>query len=233
MADNVTLTAVYNILFTNDVVCGLVVDFISQLKKSPYYRFNVKQQAKRIENEMQKYEKRIAEISGKRIFFMADANEVIAEELQPDLLKMEYSIKSEFDKHKLNDSAKSEFDKHKLNDSAKSEFDKHKLNDSALLAKMELTRCMCELSCLSLDKRIEEVTPYNQDVKRLTYLRLTALFSYVDGLSNILYQSKEYINLNESSNCKMAMQIIQRKLTDCNIISRAISTSDKLNPAQN
>lgn len=47
MAENVTLTAVYNILFTNDVVCGLVVDFISQLKKSPYYRFNVKQQAKR------------------------------------------------------------------------------------------------------------------------------------------------------------------------------------------
>ena len=63
---------------------------------------------------MRKYEKRIAEISGKRIFFMADANEVISEELQPDLLKMEYSIKSEFDKHKL--------------------------KDSALLAKMELTR---------------------------------------------------------------------------------------------
>ena len=39
IAENVTLTAVYNILFTNDVVCGLVVDFISQLKKSPYYRF--------------------------------------------------------------------------------------------------------------------------------------------------------------------------------------------------
>ncbi len=205
MAENVTLTAVYNILFTNDVVCGLVVDFISQLKKSPYYRFNVKQQAKRIESEMQKYEKRIAEIAGKKIYFMADANEVISEELQPDLLKMEYSIKSEFDKHKI--------------------------KDSALLAKLELTRCMCELSCLSLDKRIEETIPYNQDAKRLTYLRLTVLFSLIDGLSNILYQSKEYINLNESPNCKMAMQIIQRKLTDCNIISRAISTSDKLNPA--
>lgn len=105
MAENVTLTAVYNILFTNDVVCGLVVDFVSQLKKSPYYRFYVKQQAKRIESEMQKYEKRIAEIAGKKIFFMADANEVISEELQPDLLKMEYSIKSEFDKHKIKDSA--------------------------------------------------------------------------------------------------------------------------------
>lgn len=75
MAENITLTAVYNILFTNDVVCGLMVDFISQLKKLPYHRFNVKQQAKRIESEMQKYEKHITEIVGKRIFFMADANE--------------------------------------------------------------------------------------------------------------------------------------------------------------
>lgn len=204
-AENLTLAAVYNILFTNDVVCCLIVDFISKLDKSPYYRFNVKRQAKRIEHEMRKYEKRIAGIAGKRIFFIADANEVISEELQPDLLKMEYSIKSEFDKRKL--------------------------KDSALLAKMELARCMCELSCLSLDKRIEETAPYNQGVKRLTYLRLTALLSLVDGLSNILYQSEEYINLNESPNCKMAMQIIQRKLTDCDIISRAISTSYKLNPA--
>lgn len=59
---------------------------------------------------------------GNCIFFMADANEVISEELQPDLLKMEYSIKSEFDKHKL--------------------------KDSALLAKMELTRaCASYLVC--------------------------------------------------------------------------------------
>ena len=56
-AENFTLTAVYNILFTNDIVCGLVVDLISQLKKSSHYRFNVKQLTKRIENEMQKYEK--------------------------------------------------------------------------------------------------------------------------------------------------------------------------------
>lgn len=205
ISENYTLTAVYNILFTNDIVCGLVVDFISELKKSSYYRFNVKQQAKRIESEMKKYEKRIAEIAGKRIFFMADANEVISEELQPDLLKMEYSIKSEFDKHKL--------------------------KDSALLAKMELTRCMCQLSCLSLNKRIEEVTPYNKDIKRLTYLRLTTLFKYIDELSDILYQCKEYIDLNESKNCQTAMQIIQRKLTDCNIISRAINTSEEFNPA--
>lgn len=67
---------------------------------------------------------------------MADANQYIADEVQPDLLKMEYSIKLEFDKCRI--------------------------ENSALLAKVELTRCMAELACLSLDKRIEEVRPYNK-----------------------------------------------------------------------
>lgn len=204
-ATNVALAAVCNILFTNDVVCGLVVDFIGKLKESAHYRFNVKKQAGRIEREMRKYEKLVAEIAGKKIFFIADANEVIAEELQPDLLKMEYSIKSEFDRHKL--------------------------KDSSLLAKMELTRCMAELSCLSLDKRIEEVAPYYKNVVKLTYLRLTTLFKLIDRLSDALYQGKEYIDLNQSPNCRLAMQIIQRKLTDCNIISRAIREADELNAA--
>ncbi|MFQ7086821.1 MAG: hypothetical protein ACLRTD_20430 [Bacteroides sp.] len=46
--------------------------------------------------------------------------------------------------------------------SIKMEFDKCRIENSALLAKVELTRCMAELACLSLDKRIEEVRPYNK-----------------------------------------------------------------------
>ena len=51
-----------------------------------------------------------------------------------------------------------------------------------------------------------------------------------DELSDILYRGG-YCNLNQSDNCKRGMAIIQRKLTDCDIISRAINESDKLNPA--
>ena len=157
-AENITLAAIYNILFTNDIVCSLIVEMLSKLRKSR----------------------------------------------QPDLLKMEYSIKMEFDKCRI--------------------------ENSALLAKVELARCMAELACLSLDKRIEEVRPYNKEVTGITYLRLTDTFKVLDELSDILYRGG-YCNLNQSDNCKRGMAIIQRKLTDCDIISRAINESDKLNPA--
>ena len=98
------------------------------------------------------------------------------------------------------------------------------------LSKVELTRCMAELACLSLDKRIEEVRPYNKEVTGITYLRLTDTLKVLDELSDILYKGG-YCDLNQSDNCKRGMAIIQRKLTDCDIISRAINESDKLNPA--
>ena len=153
---------------------------------------------------MLQYEKKINKIAGNRAFFMADANQYVADEVQPDLLKMEYFIKMEFDKCRI--------------------------ENSALLAKVELARCMAELACLSLDKRIEEVRPYNKEVTGITYLRLTDTFKVLDELSDILYRGG-YCNLNQSDNCKRGMAIIQRKLTDCDIISRAINESDKLNPA--
>lgn len=203
-AENITLAAIYNILFTNDIVCSLIVEMLSELRKSRLCRFRVKQQGNKLEQLMLQYEKKINKIAGHRAFFMADANQYIADEVQPDLLKMEYSIKLEFDKCRI--------------------------ENSALLAKVELTRCMAELACLSLDKRIEEVRPYNKEVTGITYLRLTDTLKVLDELSDILYKGG-YCDLNQSDNCKRGMAIIQRKLTDCDIISRAINESDKLNSA--
>lgn len=153
-AENITLAAIYNILFTNDIVCSLIVEMLSELRKSRLCRFRVKQQGNKLEQLMLQYEKKINKIAGHRAFFMADANQYIADEVQPDLLKMEYSIKLEFDKCRI--------------------------ENSALLAKVELTRCMAELACLSLDKRIEEVRPYNKEVTGITYLRLTDTLKVLD-----------------------------------------------------
>lgn len=203
-AENITLAAIYNVLFTNDIVCALVVDMLNALRKSGLCRFQAKQQSNKLENPTRQYEKRINKIVGHRAFFMADANQFIADEIQPDLFKMEYSIKLEFDKCHI--------------------------ENSGLLAKLELTRCMAKLACLSLDSRIKEVHPYNKDVAGITYLRLTDIYKVLEDLSNLLYKGC-YCDLNQSENCKRGMTIIQRKLTDCDIISRAINESDKLNPA--
>jgi hypothetical protein len=48
-AENITLAAIYNILFTNDIVCSLIVEMLSELRKSRLCRFRVKQQGNKLE----------------------------------------------------------------------------------------------------------------------------------------------------------------------------------------
>lgn len=84
-AENITLAAIYNILFTNDIVCSLIVEMLSELRKSRLCRFRVKQQGNKLEQLMLQYEKKINKIAGHRAFFMADAN-------QYSILQMKYNL---------------------------------------------------------------------------------------------------------------------------------------------
>jgi len=61
-AENITLAAIYNILFTNDIVCSLIVEMLSELRKSRLCRFRVKQQGNKLEQLMLQYEKKINKI---------------------------------------------------------------------------------------------------------------------------------------------------------------------------
>lgn len=85
--ENITLAAIYNILFTKDIVCSLIVEMLSALRKSELCRFRIKQQGNKLEYLARQYEKKINKIAGHRAFFMADANQYIADEVQLDLLK--------------------------------------------------------------------------------------------------------------------------------------------------
>jgi hypothetical protein len=67
-AENITLAAIYNILFTNDIVCSLIVEMLSALRKSELCRFRVKQQGNKLEQLMLQYEKKINKIAGHRAF---------------------------------------------------------------------------------------------------------------------------------------------------------------------
>lgn len=202
-AENIALAAVYNILFTNDIVCSLIIDFTSVLENNRLYKQNVKKLSKKLIENINSYEKKIFTIVGKRALFFADANSVFSSNVMPDIQKLEYSIKYEFDKNKI--------------------------ENAQLLSKLEVARVMASLACLSLDKRIEEVVPYNRDVKNLTYLRLTNTYKLIDNLSELLYKGK-YVNLNDSQNCKLAVSIIEKKLVSCLAINRAITESEELNP---
>ena len=67
--ENITLTAIYNILFTNDIVCSLIVEMLSALRKSELCRFRIKQQGNKLEYLARQYEKKINKIAGHRAFF--------------------------------------------------------------------------------------------------------------------------------------------------------------------
>lgn len=206
---NIILTAIYNILFTNDIVCSLIIDTIEVLRKHGLYRQKVKQICREIELNQHKYEKMINRIVGIRSSFIADANQFITDELQVDLTKMEYSIKLEFDKAEI--------------------------KNSAALAKVELMRCLTEYACLSLDRRIEECHHYNQDIKHIDYLRMTRIYQLADKLSDVLYRQQsgnKYVNLNQSMNCNNGMCIIIKKLTNSKLIQKAIEEGDRLNPVK-
>ena len=61
-AENITLAAIYNILFTNDIVCSLIVEMLSALRKSELCRFRIKQQGNKLEYLARQYEKKINKI---------------------------------------------------------------------------------------------------------------------------------------------------------------------------
>lgn len=66
--ENITLAAIYNILFTNDIVCSLIVEMLSALRKSELCRFRIKQQGNKLEYLARQYEKKINKIAGHRAF---------------------------------------------------------------------------------------------------------------------------------------------------------------------
>lgn len=66
---------------------------LSKLRKSRLCRFRVKQQGNKLEQLTLQYEKKINKIAGHRAFFMADANQYVADEVQPDLLKWNTPLK--------------------------------------------------------------------------------------------------------------------------------------------
>ena len=72
----------YNVLFTNDIVCGLVIDALEAVRKSPLYRQKTKQEVNQVEREKTKYEKLVNSVIGDRISFFADANDSFLEDVQ-------------------------------------------------------------------------------------------------------------------------------------------------------
>lgn len=187
----------YNVLFTNDIVTGLTIEAVEDIKKSPLYRMRTKQAVNRVEVERKKYEKLINGIVRERSGFFADANDIFTEDIRKHVDILYWSIKREFDKFNL----------------------KH----SDIIARLELARTLCEFGCVQLDRREEELQAKDSRFRRfgIEYLRQTNLLHALnEAMCTINVPCM--IDLN-TEDCTRAINILSVKLADAEIIAKAIS----------
>ncbi len=187
----------YNILFTNDIVCGEIIDAFSRLEKSPLFRQRTKQLARQAVLAQKSYERLVNEIISDRCTFFADANETFAEEVNRHVQILYWSIKREMDKHNV--------------------------EHSDVLSKLETARTLCDFACKQFDKRLEELRGKDPRFRsfHLSYLRLTNLLRLLDELMRT-FRIPPAVDLN-TPECLAAIDVLARKLLDGELIAKAIS----------
>lgn len=195
--ESLVIAATYNILFTNDIVCGLIIESIAKVKKSPLYRQRTKQLINQCSKERAKYEKMLNGVIGDRDEFFANANDIFREDIDKHLNVFYYSIKQVFDKYKI--------------------------KNSDVISLLEQTRTMCEFSCAQFDQRAAELKSVDNRFNgfALEYMRMTTLHRILNEVIRSLDIPVD-INLN-TDNCINAINIISKKLVDGENIAKAIS----------
>ena len=187
----------YNVLFTNDIVIGQVVEAVETIKRSPLYRMKTKQLINKVEIVRRKYERMVNEVIGGRCTFFADANDIFLEDIQKHLDVLYWSIKRVFDKHNL--------------------------IHSDVISKLELARTMCEFGCAQLDKREEELQEKDKRFRKIKidYLRQTELLKMLNEVMRTM-EIPSIVNLNTEDTTR-AINILSVKLASAEIIAKAIS----------
>ena len=126
---------------------------------------------------------------------------------------------------------------------------KYNQTDAMLKAQVETARTMSQYACDIFDTIIREANKKVSDLciqnfksvrlrKPFDYTpyfapaRLTSVFHYWDKVTSRLCKTegKEPISLNDDPNCKLAFQIIERKLTSEDFLNKAGYDALKLNP---
>ncbi len=195
--ESLVVLCTYNILFTNDIVCGQVIESIQAMKRTCYYRHLFKHYLTLAENARLKYERTVNEVIGMdRSEFFADCNDKFTEEVNKHVDTLYWQFKQQLDNHDLVYSAE--------------------------LARFELARTLCDYACIQFDERIGELRKKDARFKGFTleYLKLDNVRRLMNLASDNLRIGKT-VDMNTDS-CKSAFDVLVRKLSDGENIAKAI-----------
>lgn len=195
--ESLVVACTYNILFTNDIVMGLILEAAEAIKKTPLYKQKVKQLLKSCEVERRKYEKLVEAIIGDKIEFFAEANEVFTMDVKQYVDTLFYSIKNELDKGDV--------------------------PHSSAISKAQQACTMAGFACVQFDRRMDELKKTDIRLKKfsLQYLRLTTLSHKLSELMDAIPIDRT-IDLNVTP-ASQSLDIVSKKLADIDSIAKAIA----------
>ena len=208
----------------NTIAGKAVIDTKNELyKRKDLWRHEVKMNARLAEKAYYDYEAIHTRNFGDRYNLFLDYLSAVEDSIAKDVNMLTYSIAQVLTKHNQ--------------------------TDAMLKAQIETARTMTQYACDIFDtiireanKKVSELCIQNFKSVRLRKpfdytpyfapARLTSVFHYWDKVTSRLCKTegKEPISLNDDPNCKLAFQIIERKLTSEDFLNKAGYDALKLNP---
>lgn len=195
--ESLVVLCTYNILFTNDICCGQVIECSHAMKRTPYYRLTFKRYLNDADKARKEYERTVNSVIGlDRSGFFADCNDKYAEEVNKHVEMLYWQFKQVLDNNGIAHSAE--------------------------LARFELARTLCDYACIQFDIRVDELRKKDTRFKGFTldYLKLANLARMMNLASDSLKIGKT-VNMN-AGRCTAAFDVLARKLSDADNIANAI-----------
>ena len=210
----------------NTIAGRAVIDTKNELyKRKDLWRHEIKLNARLAEKAYYDYERLHTRNFGDRYILFLDYLSAVEDNIGKDVDMLTYSIAQVLSKHNQ--------------------------KDAMLKAQIETARTMCEYACCVFDRLIKEANKkvYNECCKYslstmqlrkpfdytpyFAPARITSVFHYWDKVTARLCKTgkgEEQIILNTDPNCKLAFEIIERKLTSEDFLNKAGYDALKLNP---
>lgn len=195
--ENLVVLCTYNILFTNDICCGQIIECIHAMKRTPHYKQAFKRYLNDADRARREYERTVNGIIGSdRSEFFAECNDKYVEEVNKHVDMLYWQFKQALDDNGISHSAE--------------------------LAKFELARTLCDYACVQFEERIGELKRKDSKFNgfMLDYLKLANVARLMNLASDNLKIGKT-VNMN-TEHCTAAFEVLARKLSDADNIANAI-----------
>lgn len=199
--ENIVSMATANMLFVNDVLCGIIVDLGQDLKQDGLLKREVKMLYNKLTAERSKYEKIINRSTGAECMDdFADQQETFYDGIKHDLQVAYYTVKRECDRLRV--------------------------PASASMTRLHQCRLVCRAAldiCQVWEERMHSILPDKYSCYTIHGLRPEGMYGYIRKLHTLLFTP--YLQrFGEEEVGDMSMQadeILLKKLVDTKLIHHA------------